>query len=103
MEKNNLNQRTQGGYLIIPHEIIESIEKNQTEILNLLKSKFNQGSESLDFIDEKRAIELIGKKATWFWQMRKSGALNYTKVGAKVYYSLDEIKNLLATGSQSIK
>jgi thymidylate synthase len=103
MEKNNLNQRTQGGYLIIPHEIIESIEKNQTEILNLLKSKFDQGSESLDFIDEKRAIELIGKKATWFWQMRKSGALNYTKVGAKVYYSLDEIKNLLATGSQSIK
>lgn len=103
MEKSKENQKSQGSFLVIPHEILESIERNQIEILNLLKEKGYSGSEKLDFIDEKRAIELIGKKATWFWQMRKAGLLNYTKVGAKVYYSLDEIRKLLSTGTNGIK
>ncbi len=92
------NQKNSAGYLIVPHEILESIEKNQIEILNLLKGKGKPETEALNYVDEKKAIELVGKKATWFWQMRKAGLLNYTKVGAKVYYSLDEIRNLLSNG-----
>jgi len=103
MEANKSKSKTTDGFLIVPHEILESIEKNQVEILNLLKGKENVNSETLNYVDEKKAIEIIGKKATWFWQMRKSGGLNYTKVGAKVYYSINEIKKLIENGTNQIK
>lgn len=88
------------GFVIVPHERLEAIEKAQAEILDLLKCKHSKNSESLDYVDEKRAIEIIGKRATWFWQMRTTGQLKFTKVGAKVFYSLDELKSLLSKGGQ---
>jgi hypothetical protein len=103
METNKTNSKPIEGLVIVSSEILVSIEKSQNEIISLLKSKFNLGTESLDFVDEKKAIELMGRKATWFWQMRKSGALNYTKVGAKVYYSLSEIKKLIENGTSNNK
>ena len=103
MESNKTNSKPIEGLVIVSSELLISIEKSQNEIITLLKSKLNLGTESMDYVDEKRAIELIGRKATWFWQMRKSGALNYTKVGAKVYYSISEIKKLIENGSPNIK
>ncbi len=98
MEQKNVNQKNQAGYVIIPHETLETIERNQVEILELLKGKSSPGSEQLNYVDEKKAIQIIGKKATWFWQMRKTGVLKYTKVGAKVFYSLDALKKLVNEG-----
>jgi hypothetical protein len=79
---------------MIPHETLEAIERNQVEILELLKSKTSTGSEQLNYVDEKKAIQIIGKKATWFWQMRKTGVLKYTKVGAKGFLFLRCVKKV---------
>ncbi len=98
MHNNKLKPNNEQSFVIIPNETLESIERNQIEILNLLKGKNLNGSEQLNYVDEKKAIQIIGKKATWFWQMRKSGVLKYTKVGAKVFYSLDELKKLVNEG-----
>jgi hypothetical protein len=104
MEHSNLKSTNE--FIIVPHEILKSIELNQIEIINSLKQitdliKGNSSNftlESLDRIDEKKAIQILGKKATWFWQMRKAGLLNYSKVGSKVYYSIQDIKKLLDEG-----
>lgn len=93
------NRSNEQSFVMIPHERLEAIEKAQVEILDLLKNKPKSNSESLNYVDEKKAIELVGKRATWFWQMRKTGQLKFTKVGAKVFYSLDEIKKLVSEGS----
>lgn len=100
MKDLKTKQNNEQGFVIVPHERLEAIEKAQEEILELLKSKNSKNSESLDYVDEKRAIEIIGKRATWFWQMRTSGQLKYTKVGAKVFYSLQDIKQLIIDGAK---
>lgn len=79
---------------------LESIKKAKYKILALLKSKHAKNSESLDYVGEKRAIEIIGKRAACFLQMRSTGQLNFTKVGAKVFFSLDELKSLLNKGGK---
>jgi hypothetical protein len=77
---------------------LEAIEKMQSEILALLETKNGMRSESLNHVTEKEAIKMVGKKATWFWQMRRSGQLKFTKVGSKVFYSVDELKKLVSQG-----
>jgi hypothetical protein len=99
MNPTKANRSIEQSFVIIPQERLEAIEKAQEEILDLLKNNPKTSSESLNHIDEKKAIELVGKRATWFWQMRKTGQLKFTKVGAKVFYSLDEIKKLVREGS----
>lgn len=98
MEQNKSNQNAEQSFLLVPNQRLEAIEKSQSEILALLKGKPLTSESRLNHVDEKRAIELVGKRATWFWQMRKSGKLRFTKVGAKVFYSLDELKSLVGEG-----
>ena len=98
MEQNKANKQNEQVLLLVPNQRLEAIEKAQSEILELLKGKPLTTEGQLNHVDEKRAIELVGKKATWFWQMRKSGKLKFTKVGAKVFYSLEELKTLVGEG-----
>ena len=48
-----------------------------------------------EFIDQKTASELLGRKGTWFFEMRKSGKLPYSKAGSKVYYQKSDLFNLI--------
>lgn len=98
MSKNNLNQKNEQGFVIVPYEKLEAIEKMQSEILALLQTKKGKGSESLNHVTEKEAMKMVGKKGTWFWQMRRSGQLKFTKVGSKVFYSVDELQKLVSEG-----
>lgn len=98
MIANNKNHQNESALLLIPNHRLEAIEEAQAEILALLKGRSPSTAEELNYVDEKRAIQLVGKRATWFWQMRTSGKLKFTKVGAKVFYSLDELKRLVSEG-----
>ncbi len=98
MKSNNSQPEKESAMYLIPNHRLEAIEEAQAEILALLKGKSMSTAEELNYVDEKRAIQLVGKRATWFWQMRTSGRLKYTKVGAKVFYSLDELKRLVSEG-----
>jgi len=94
------NNQKEPHYVLIPHDRLEAIEKRQDQILEILQSKPRTSSEALNYVGEKEAKKLIGKKTTWFWLMRKSGRLKYTKVGSKVYYSVEELNKLILEGGR---
>ena len=98
MKHNKPQENQETGLFLIPNHRLQAIEEAQAEILAILKGKDSLTIEALNYVDEKKAIQLVGKRATWFWQMRTSGKLKYTKVGSKVFYSLDELKRLVSEG-----
>lgn len=100
MNQNNPKQENETSLILIPNFRLKAIEDTQAEILAILKDKSLIQKSPLNYVDEKKAIELVGKRATWFWQMRKTGRLKFTKVGAKVFYSLEELKKLIEEGGQ---
>lgn len=79
--------------VLIPEEFLDLIVEKQEQILELLRNR----SKDLEngFITEKQAMSLFKRRSTWFWQMRKCGALPYSKVGKSIYYSLKDIEALL--------
>jgi hypothetical protein len=77
-----------------------AIQKTLNEILTLLKTKQDNGSETLNHVTEKEALKLVGTKGTWFWLMRRSCQLKFTKVDSKVFYSVDELQKLVTEGGR---
>lgn len=92
-------------FVIIPKQQLDSIQKNQEQILQILLSKFSHKipEENLvqgKYVPEAKAKLLLGKGTTWFWQMRKDGLLAYKKVGNTIYYSVEAIENLFNVNQQ---
>ena len=83
---------------IVPDSFLEKLNEKQDQIIDLLKSsdKLNQN----EFLTEKEARELLQKKTTWFWKMRKDGLLPFRKIGKSIYYSKKEINQLLENSNQ---
>jgi hypothetical protein len=79
--------------VLVPEQFLQSLSEKTDEILTLLK----KGSKDLEngFITEKQAMSLFKRRSTWFWQMRRCGALPYSKIGKSIYYSLKDIQALL--------
>ncbi len=81
---------------LVPRSYLERLEASQAKILSLLESGQTTSNTSIgDYISEQEAKKLIGRKSTWFWQMRTKGLLAYTTVGNKVYYARQDILALL--------
>lgn len=78
---------------MVSEEFLEQIKEKQDKILSLL----NDGRQVIqnEFITESQAKEILQKKSTWFWQMRKTGILPFRKIGKSIYYSKNEINQLL--------
>ena len=82
--------------IAVPKSYLDGLMENQKEILNLLKGKPNLSSHSIgDYITEEEAQRIVGRKTTWFWDMRTKGKLAFSKVGNKIYYSMRDIEGLL--------
>lgn len=79
--------------MAVPSEELVQIKQMLTELLNASKGEHH--AKLGDWIDEKEAQKLLGRKATWFWQRRKNGELVYTKVGNKIMYSRESILSFL--------
>jgi predicted DNA-binding transcriptional regulator AlpA len=79
--------------MIVSEYFLEQINEKQDKIICLLNDG-KQVSQS-DFITENQAKEILQKKTTWFWQMRKNGMLPFRKIGKSIYYSKTEINQLL--------
>ena len=83
--------------VIIPEKELKALINNQSKILNLLESLSTQKSQSssdFKYISEEEAKNLLGKKATWFWQQRTQGKISYSKVGNSIFYKRTEIEKL---------
>lgn len=79
--------------LLVPDYFLETLIHRQDKILNILEGK--RSTDLNGYITEKEAIQLLHKKATWFWQMRKAQRLPFKKIGNTVYYLLADINALL--------
>jgi hypothetical protein len=97
MIQNNLfkdtHQKVNTSFLIVPEDVLDTLVAKQDRILELLEAKKEAAVNG--YITEKQAIEKINKKATWFWQMRKTGQLPFKKIGQTIYYLMDDIDSLL--------
>lgn len=83
-------------FIMIPEKEIKEIKESQSLILkklNLIEG--NKKPEFDNYLTEKQASELIGKKTTWFWQMRTEGKLPYSKIGKKTFYKKEDLLNLV--------
>jgi hypothetical protein len=94
MLKNN-NIQEPKNLVLVPLEMLDEIK----QLISDLKSNKNESLEKPqvlgEFIAEKDARKLLGRKTTWFYEQRRSGRLPYSKVGSKVYYKRDDLFNLL--------
>lgn len=55
----------------------------------------------IGFINEKKAKEMLGIKATTLYNLRvKEKVLVFSKIGRKVFYEITSIKNLLVSNQR---
>ncbi len=84
-------------FYIVPGHILDKLLEGQTKILELLKNNGIGKSTLGDYITETEAKKLLGRKTTWFWTRRQNGMLPYSKIGATIYYSKQDLMKLLAS------
>lgn len=98
MNSNELNQNQAQGFFMVPAQRLIHIENLLVEIKENLQSKLADAKTKTDYVDEKQACAMLGRKATWFWMLRRDGKIHYSKVGSKVFYPISEINRLLTEG-----
>src|SRR5437868_812360 len=101
-EASTGSQTISDEYLIVPRRWLQSISESQSKILSLLERGNTVANGIGDYISEKEAKNLLGRKTTWFWKMRSSGRLAFSKVGNKTFYLKQDIINLLNKNHSSI-
>ncbi len=87
--------------VLAPMEVLEKVLETQERILEAV-SKMPDAKPMLKglvgnkFIPESEAQKMLGRRTTWFFNMRKSGKLRFKKMGNKTYYHLDDIELLVS-------
>jgi hypothetical protein len=87
--QNILSQGEPVVLMAVPSEMLEQIIQKLDELSAVVKG--GHPEKLGDWISEKEAQKLLGRKATWFWNRRKNGELVFTKVGNKIMYSRESI------------
>ena len=95
MLKNENKIQEHQNLVLVPIEMLDEIK----QLISDLKSNKNESTEKPqvlgEFIAEKDARKLLGRKTTWFYEMRRSGKLRFSKIGSKVYYNVNDIHQLI--------
>ena len=82
--------------VLVPYSFLAELKQGQERIIVLLEKNPPVGNGIPGgYIPEQVAQDLLGRKTTWFWQMRSSGQLAFTKVGNRVFYAKADIQRLL--------
>lgn len=86
--------------VLVPMKILERILETQEHIFGVVSNLPNikptiEGIIGNKFIPESEAQKMLGRKSTWFFNMRKNGKLKYKKLGSRNYYDLESIESLL--------
>ena len=89
----SISDKSKISLSLIPEDVINTLLSGQEKILEMLSERKPPGLNG--FLTEKQAIELVNKRTTWFWHMRKSGKLKFKKIGNTIYYSMEDINSLL--------
>jgi hypothetical protein len=95
MFKNN-NIQEQTNLVLVPVQLVDEIKQLLNEIRGKQTTDTKTDSILGEFISEKEARKLLGRKTTWFYEQRRSGRLPYSKVGSKVFYKTKDIHALIS-------
>ncbi len=85
----------QTSFVMLPKSLLDEIMQTLIDLRNQKSILPNSKPILSEFISEKEAMSLVGRKTTWFYNMRKDGKLNFNKIGSKVFYPVVEIQKLL--------
>ena len=93
----NTNEKKEDGFIIIPKEWMQVLSEKQDKIISLLeKGTYANPEDSIgDYVSEEEAKRQLGRKTTWFWNLRTGGQLPFAKVGKKIFYLKSDIKLLI--------
>ncbi len=91
------NETTEEGYYLIPKAWLQAIAQKQDRVLSLLENGniANPNDCIGDYISEDEAKRQLGRKTTWFWSMRTTGQLPFSKTGKRIFYLKSDIKKLI--------
>lgn len=91
--RNPTTLGNRSSFSIVSDEVLDTLVAKQDRILELLETRNDATLNG--FVTEKQAMGIVNKKATWFWQMRKTGQLSFKKIGQTIYYSKEDLNSLL--------
>ena len=96
MKNEKLQNETITQMVMLPREKYEKLNSMVEEIYGRLCENNDHCPPKVinGYISEKDAKEMTGRKTTWFWERRKSGKLPHKKLGATVYYKMDDLELL---------
>jgi len=87
MKKEQNSYYEAKAFVLVPQEVLANLIDGQERILKALTNQSKETETIGDYIPESQAKRLLGRKTTWFWNLRKSGKLTFSKVGNKIFYS----------------
>ncbi|NQU32411.1 MAG: hypothetical protein HQ521_04185 [Bacteroidetes bacterium] len=98
---NGLDQHT--TFYLIPKETLDELVDAIQDLRAMRDELGSSGkTETLgDYIPEEKAMELLQRRKTWFWNMRKTGKLAGKKAAGRWYYKLETIKNFIDHGKSN--
>lgn len=84
------------NFNLIAESSLHEVNQKLDTILGLLGKPLNRTDQGLgNWVSEKEAQELTGKRGTSLWHLRVKGFLTYTKINNRVFYDRESILSLL--------
>ena len=83
-------------FILIPQKKFDDLDQKVNLLINMMNENSNATIKMNDWICESEAQKLLGLKETSMWALRKKKQITFSKVGAKVFYSLKSIERLLS-------
>jgi len=102
MDKNQTNNKP---YIFVNEDdILPIFEKAVSNVFGnqLIPKPENDNSDIMgDLITQEDAMKILGRKTTWFYNMRTSGKLKAIKSANKWWYKKEDIRSFIKNGEQS--
>ncbi len=95
MKNENLTEIPGQSMSLVPQDFLINLMHVVNEIKDTVQAKEKQTDTIGDYISEADAKKILGRKTTWFWALRKSGKIPFTKVGNKIWYSKADLLNFI--------
>lgn len=91
------------SYLLITEEEITPIIEKALQRALAGQNQFQSNKEVLmeDMVSQEEAMKLLGRKNTWFYNMRMTGQLHGTKSANKWWYNKSDLQNFIRNGQRS--
>lgn len=90
-------------FVLIPKEDFLNLQSKMDTVIELLQDKTpNEADEIIDgkWLPASMAMEMLKRKTTTLWKMRKAGLLIHSKFNNTVYYDRQSIIDLLERNQQ---